>query len=433
MMSEVKFSDLELCDEILRSLKKLKYSEPTAIQKQAIPEILNSKDVLGIAQTGTGKTAAFCLPLLDKLVKSDSSLVKRSCKLLILTPTRELAIQIFKKIKSYGYLTNLSYSLIYGGIGKAEQIESLREGVDVIVATPGRLLDLWEYEKVEFDSIEHLVLDEADRMLDMGFIDELEEILAELPEKRQSLFFSATMSDEVKTLSEEILKSPSVIEVAPPATVATSIDQKVMYVDKEHKLKLLFHVIDQNPDGKFLVFVDMKRTTRKLGQELAKRGIKVSVINGDKLQAARQQAINEFAKGSTDVLVATDVAARGLDIKGVTHVINYELTHIAESYVHRIGRAGRAGEKGYAISFTTGDEKSYLAHAEKLTNEKVELIEDQPFHSIKAFETPLMKVGKAKAKIEREKGKVERLKSNSKSNSKFKSKNNKKSNYKKNK
>lgn len=409
-MINSKFLDFQLCDEIQRSLKKLKYTTPTAIQQKAIPEILNAKDVLGIAQTGTGKTAAFCLPLLELLVRSKSKPVKRSCRLLILAPTRELAIQLFKKVKSYAYLTNLNFALVYGGVGKAEQIESLREGVDVLVATPGRLLDLWEYEKVEFDSVEYLVLDEADRMLDMGFIEELEDLLRMLPEKRQNLFFSATMSQEVKTLSESILKNPSLIEVAPPATVSADVDQKVMYVDKEHKLKLLFHVIEENPDGKFLVFVDMKRTTRKLGQELAKKGFRVSVINGDKLQAARQQAINEFAKGSTDILVATDVAARGLDIKGVTHVINYELTHIAESYVHRIGRVGRAGEKGYAISFTTGDEKSYLAHAEKLTKESVELVTEQPFHSQKAFDTPLMKVGKAKAKIEREKGKVERLK-----------------------
>ena len=409
-MINSKFLDFQLCDEIQRSLKKLKYTTPTAIQQKAIAEILNAKDVLGIAQTGTGKTAAFCLPLLELLVRSKSKPVKRSCRLLILAPTRELAIQLFKKVKSYAYLTNLNFALVYGGVGKAEQIESLREGVDVLVATPGRLLDLWEYEKFEFDSVEYLVLDEADRMLDMGFIEELEDLLRMLPEKRQNLFFSATMSQEVKTLSESILKNPSLIEVAPPATVSADVDQKVMYVDKEHKLKLLFHVIEENPDGKFLVFVDMKRTTRKLGQELAKKGFRVSVINGDKLQAARQQAINEFAKGSTDILVATDVAARGLDIKGVTHVINYELTHIAESYVHRIGRVGRAGEKGYAISFTTGDEKSYLAHAEKLTKESVELVTEQPFHSQKAFDTPLMKVGKAKAKIEREKGKVERLK-----------------------
>lgn len=409
-MSEAKFLDFQLCNEIQKSLKKLKYTTSTAIQRKAIPDILESKDVLGIAQTGTGKTAAFCLPLLELLLRSEKAPVKRSCRLLILAPTRELAIQIFKKIKSYGYLTKLKFALIYGGVGKEEQIDSLREGVDVLVATPGRLIDLWEYEKVEFDSVEHFVLDEADRMLDMGFIDDLEDLMRMLPEKRQSLFFSATMSPEVKTLSEGILKEPSIIEVAPPATVSADVDQKVMYVDKEHKLKLLFHVIEQNPEGKFLVFVDMKRTTRKLGQELAKKGLRVSVINGDKLQAARQQAINEFAKGSTDILVATDVAARGLDIKGVTHVINYELTHIAESYVHRIGRVGRAGEKGFAISFTTGDEKSYLAHAEKLTKEPVELIIDHPFHSKKAFDTPLMKVGNAKAKIEREKGKVERLK-----------------------
>lgn len=413
-MSELKFSDLKLCDELLKSLKKLKYSTPTAIQEKAIPEILESNDVLGIAQTGTGKTAAFCLPVLNMLVKNDSPVAKRSCRCLILTPTRELAIQIHKNIKSYAYLTNLSCALIYGGVGKAEQIESLRDGVDILVATPGRLMDLWDFEKVEFDSVKHFILDEADRMLDMGFIEELEDVIRNLPENRQNLFFSATMSEEVKNLSKEILKNPSVIEVAPPATVATSIDQKVMYVDKENKLKLLFHIIEQNPDGKFLVFVDMKRTSRKLGQELDKKGFKVSVINGDKLQAARQQAINEFAKGNTDILVATDVAARGLDIKGVTHVVNYELTHIAESYVHRIGRVGRAGEQGFAISFTTGDEKSYLAHAEKLTKEKVDLIVDQPFHSEIAFNTPLMKVGKAKAKIEREKGKVERLKSNTK-------------------
>ena len=409
-VSDSKFSDFQLCDELQRSLKKLKYTNPTAIQQKAIPEILEAKDVLGIAQTGTGKTAAFCLPLLDQLVRSESKPVKRGCRLLIMAPTRELAIQLFKKIKSYAYLTKLSFALVYGGVGRAEQVESLRNGVDVLVATPGRLLDLWDYQKVEFDSIEYFVLDEADRMLDMGFIDELKDIIEMLPEKRQNLFFSATMSEEVKSLSQKILSEPSVIEVAPPATVSADVDQKVMYVDKEHKLKLLFHIIEQSPEGKFLVFVDMKRTTRKIGQELAKKGYKVSIINGDKLQAARQQAINEFAKGSTDILVATDVAARGLDIKGVTHVINYELTHIAESYVHRIGRVGRAGQKGFAISFTTGDEKSYLAHAERLTKEPVELITEQPFHSQKAFNTPLMKVGKAKAKIEREKGKVERLK-----------------------
>ncbi|MEE6249082.1 MAG: DEAD/DEAH box helicase, partial [Bdellovibrionota bacterium] len=249
-MINSKFLDFQLCDEIQRSLKKLKYTTPTAIQQKAIPEILNAKDVLGIAQTGTGKTAAFCLPLLELLVRSKSKPVKRSCRLLILAPTRELAIQLFKKVKSYAYLTNLNFALVYGGVGKAEQIESLREGVDVLVATPGRLLDLWEYEKFEFDSVEYLVLDEADRMLDMGFIEELEDLLRMLPEKRQNLFFSATMSQEVKTLSESILKNPSLIEVAPPATVSADVDQKVMYVDKEHKLKLLFHVIEENPDGK---------------------------------------------------------------------------------------------------------------------------------------------------------------------------------------
>ncbi|MBT4760274.1 MAG: DEAD/DEAH box helicase [Bdellovibrionaceae bacterium] len=399
-MEQVSFSDLNLIAPLNKALKRIGYETPTPIQQKAIPLVLNGHDLLGIAQTGTGKTAAFCLPILDHLHKSTTRRQSQRPRSLILTPTRELAIQIHENLREYGSDLSLTYSVIFGGVGQTKQVKELRRGVDVLVATPGRLLDLIQQRYLNLDSVEVFVLDEADRMLDMGFMRDIKRILPMLPKKRHNLFFSATMPKEIQKLAETILVRPKKVEVTPQATTVEKIDQSVMFVEKKDKLNLLVHLLKDNKKQKTLVFVEMKHVANKVSEKLVKNGIGSSAIHGNKTQGARQKAIKDFSQGNTNVLVATDIASRGIDIDGITHVINYELSNIAESYVHRIGRTARAGASGKAISLVTGDEKSYLANVERVIKQKISVDKDQPYHSDVAENAKTTKVGAAKKKIE---------------------------------
>lgn len=394
------FADLNLNPIIQNSLKLAGYDTPTPIQQQAIPVILQGHDLLGIAQTGTGKTAAFCLPILDLLHQRQIRREPRCPRVLVLTPTRELAIQIHQSLLTYGNGLKQKYSVIYGGVGQGTQVRDLSQGTDVLVATPGRLLDLIEQRHLKLDRVEIFVLDEADRMLDMGFMRDIKRILPLLPAKRHNLFFSATMPPEIQTLAHTILKHPQKVEVTPPATTVERIHQMVMFVEKKDKMDLLVHLLKHKSQKKTLVFVEMKHVANKVSEKLLKNGISSAAIHGNKSQGARQRAIQDFTNDRVKVLVATDIASRGIDIDGITHVINYELSNIPESYVHRIGRTARAGADGSAISLVTGEEKSYLASIERTTKQVIEVVTDQPYHSETAARASIMSVGKAKAQIE---------------------------------
>ncbi len=366
----------------------------------SIPLILEGKDLLGIAQTGTGKTAAFCLPILNSLYTNKIRLEPRAPRALVLTPTRELAIQIHQNLQTYGKHLKQKYTVIFGGVGQGNQVRDLQNGTDVLVATPGRLLDLIEQRYLKLDKIEIFVLDEADRMLDMGFMRDIRRIIPLLPAKRHNLFFSATMPSEIQTLANTILKNPEKVEVTPAATTVKRINQSVMFVEKQDKVNLLVHLLKDTRKQKTLVFVEMKHAADRVAEKLSKSGIHAAVIHGNKSQNARQRAIADFTEDRVKVLIATDIASRGIDIDGITHVINYELSNIAESYVHRIGRTARAGAEGDAISLVTGDEKSYLANIEKTIKHKIDVVVDHPYHSEMAATSTIMSVGKAKVKIE---------------------------------
>ncbi|MFZ4403339.1 MAG: DEAD/DEAH box helicase [Pseudobdellovibrionaceae bacterium] len=394
------FSDLNLIAPIQQSLSEAEYKVPTPIQQQAIPLILDGHDVLGIAQTGTGKTAAFCLPILNILYNKQTRREPRACRSLILTPTRELAIQIHQNLQTYGRHLKQKYAVIFGGVGQGNQVRDLQQGVDVLVATPGRLLDLIQQRHLRLDRVEIFVLDEADRMLDMGFMRDINKVIPLLPVKRHNLFFSATMPAEIQKLAHTILRDPKKVEVTPPATTVKRIHQTVMYVDKKDKMDLLVHLLKNKNMRKTLVFVEMKHVANKVSEKLEKNGISSAAIHGNKSQGARQRAIADFSNDKVQVLVATDIASRGIDIDGITHVINYELSNIAESYVHRIGRTARAGADGSAVSLVTGEEKSYLVNVERTTKQNIEVITDQPYHSESAANANVMSVGQAKAQIE---------------------------------
>ncbi len=401
-MKTLNFSDLKLADPIQDALKTVGYETPTPIQQQTIPYVLDGHDVLGIAQTGTGKTAAFCLPMVNHLLVNMAKRAPKSPRALILTPTRELAIQIHQNLKEYGQNTQQKYSVIFGGVKQGKQVNELKKGVDVLVATPGRLLDLINQGFLKLDSVEVFVLDEADRMLDMGFMKDIKKILPLLPKKRHNLFFSATMPTEIEKLANTILQNPKTVEVTPPATTVSRIDQSVMYVDKKDKLNLLIHLLQGQKKQKTLVFVEMKYVANRVTEKLEKNGIRAVAIHGNKSQNARQQAIKDFTDGKVGVMVATDIASRGIDIDGITHIINYELSNVAESYVHRIGRTARAGADGAAISLVTADEKSYLVNIEKTTDQEIPVDIDQPYHCEEARQATTVKVGKAKRKLENE-------------------------------
>lgn len=410
----VTFSQLNLVPPIQKALAKIGYETPTPIQEQTIPTALSGQDVLGIAQTGTGKTAAFCLPTIHYLYKNNKKRQPQSPRALILTPTRELAIQIHENLTSYGQNTQQNYAVIFGGVRQGRQVTELKKGVDILVATPGRLLDLMSQGFINLNNIEVFVLDEADRMLDMGFMRDIKKILPHLPKKRHSLFFSATMPTEIQKLANSILVEPKTVEVTPPATTVKRIAQSAMYVDKKDKINLLIHLL-KDKKQKTLVFVEMKHVANKVADKLEANGITAAAIHGNKSQNARQQAIKDFTDGKVSVLVATDIASRGIDIDGITHVINYQLSNVAESYVHRIGRTARAGADGVAISLVTADEKSYLANIEKTTDQKIAIDKNQPYHSQEAEGASVMKVGVAKKKMEAER-KQERRKSFRKKN-----------------
>lgn len=395
-----KFTDLPLIAPLQFALRDANYEKPTPIQEAAIPIILEGKDLLGIAQTGTGKTAAFCLPLLQNLAKDSKRPEPKSVRALILTPTRELAIQIADNVKVYGKHLKLTSTVVFGGVGQTPQAKALAPGVDILVATPGRLMDLYSQNLLRLAKVEVFILDEADRMLDMGFLQDVKKILPLLPRKRHSLFFSATMPREIRDLAHTILVNPEKVEVTPPATTAEKIDQKVMFVDKSKKIDLLIHLMQQPGFEKVLVFSAMKHGANRVTERLIKAGIKAAAIHSDKSQGARQRALEEFKSGAVQVLVATDIAARGIDIDQITHVINMELPHIPETYVHRIGRTARAGQTGISISLCTGEERSFVFAIEKTTRTKMEVLTDHPFHSDAAASAEILSVGKAKAILE---------------------------------
>ena len=373
----MKFDELGLLPELLRAVQDAGYTEPTPIQAQAIPVVLEGRDVMGGAQTGTGKTAGFTLPLLHKLARhasSSPSPARHPVRALILTPTRELAMQVYDNVKTYSKYIPLRSVCIYGGVDMKAQIAELKEGREIVVATPGRLLDHVQQKTVSFNAVEFLVLDEADRMLDMGFIPDIRRILALLPKERQSLLFSATFSDEIKKLADAMLKSPQLIEVARRNTVSETITHRVHPVAADRKRYLLLHLLQDPKWSQVLVFVGTKFGTARLATWLERQGINAVAIHGDKSQQQRTEALEAFKAGRARVMVATDVAARGLDIDDLPHVINYELPRVAEDYIHRIGRTGRAGKPGDATSLVAPEEKPQLADIEKLIKFKIEQV-----------------------------------------------------------
>ena len=346
------FKDLHVAEPILKALKTEGYTTPTPIQAQAIPLALQRKDILGVAQTGTGKTAAFAIPIIQMLCEEKQpDAHKRVIRSLILTPTRELAIQIGESFATYGKHTDLKYRVIFGGVNQHGQVEALRAGIDVLIATPGRLLDLMSQRHVHLNNVRFFVLDEADRMLDMGFVHDVKKVIAKLPAKKQTLFFSATMPPEIVHLAGSILVNPSTVAVTPISSTVDIVNQVVYFVDRENKKHLLKEVLKDPKIERVLVFTRTKHGADKVVKELIRAGIKAQAIHGNKSQNARQDALNNFKSKATRVLVATDIAARGIDIDDLTHVINFELPNVPESYVHRIGRTGRAGASGIAIAF----------------------------------------------------------------------------------
>ncbi|WP_224247767.1 DEAD/DEAH box helicase [Hyalangium gracile] len=377
------FDELKLAEPLLRAVKEEGYTTPTPIQQQAIPPALEGRDVLGCAQTGTGKTAAFALPILHRLStgRPVPPAHGRPIRALILTPTRELASQIVESFQAYGRFTKLTWAVIFGGVGQNAQEQALRRGVDVLVATPGRLLDLMSQGFVSYKALEVFVLDEADRMLDMGFIHDVKRVIAQLPQKRQTLFFSATMPPEIQALSKSLLKDPARVEVVPQSTTAEKVDQKLYFVEREQKRHLLVHLLGDTTIRRALVFTRTKHGANRVTKQLMAARITAEAIHGNKSQNARERALDSFKDGSCRVLVATDIAARGIDIEGITHVINFDLPNIPESYVHRIGRTGRAGAAGIALSFCDTEERAYLKDIERTIRRHVPVVTDHPFRS----------------------------------------------------
>jgi len=375
----MKFTELKLRDNILRAIKDQGYTEPTPIQAKAIPIVLEGKDVLAGAQTGTGKTAGFTLPILELLSKKPKTQGKRKVSVLVLTPTRELAAQVAESVKTYGKYLPFKSTVIFGGVSINPQIHTLKNGVDIVIGTPGRILDLMNQRALDLSNVEHFILDEADRMLDMGFIHDIKKILKVLPQKRQNLLFSATFSKEIKTLADGLLNSPILIEVARTNETSAQVEQIVYPVDKARKRELLSQMISENKWTQVLVFTRTKHGANRLSEQLGKDGITSAAIHGNKSQNARTKALADFKNGKIRVLVATDIAARGIDIDQLAHVVNYELPNIAEDYVHRIGRTGRAGNSGQAISLVCVDEHEYLRNIEALIRKRVPQVQIKGF------------------------------------------------------
>jgi ATP-dependent RNA helicase RhlE len=373
------FKDLNLIEPLQRAITKEGYTEPTPIQAQAIPDLLKGIDLIGIAQTGTGKTAAFVLPILQRMTEK----YPRLPRVLVLAPTRELAAQIGDSFAVYGQFMKFKHTVIFGGVGQKPQTDALARGVDIVVATPGRLLDLMEQGFMRLNHIEFFVLDEADRMLDMGFIHDIRKIITKLPQNRQSLFFSATMSPQINELASKLLRNPVHVYVAPQATTVERVEQCLFYVDKGSKERLLLELLRQKHMTTVLLFTRTKHHANKIAEFLNRNGVRADAIHGNKSQSHRTQAMNDFKTGKTRVLVATDIAARGIDIDNISHVINFELPNEPEIYVHRIGRTARAGADGTAYSFCAADERMYLNDIEKLIRQKIKVMEHK-FHSDQA-------------------------------------------------
>lgn len=382
----MQFKELNVTPNILKALEKENYEVPTPIQEKAIPIILKGKDLLGCAQTGTGKTAAFAIPTLQ-LLSEEKRLHREEghIRALIVTPTRELAIQIYESFSTYGKYTKLEFCVIFGGVSQKPQEEKLKKGVDILVATPGRLLDLMNQKQIDLTYIKILILDEADRMLDMGFINDVKKIIAKTPVNKQTLLFSATMPPDIAKLSNDLLKNPSKVEITPVSSTVDTIQQYLYYVDKNNKKHLLTHILKDKSISSVLVFSRTKHGADRIVRQLLKEKVTAKAIHGDKSQGARQSALNDFKNKELRVLVATDIAARGIDIDELSHVINYDLPEVPETYVHRIGRTGRAGLLGTAISFCDFDEKEQLADIEKLIKKKLIEIKEHPYPLINNF------------------------------------------------
>ena len=373
------FNELNLIAPILKALETEGYTNPTPIQEQAIPILLQGKDLLGCAQTGTGKTAAFAIPILQTLHAQHAERSPKVIKTLILTPTRELAIQIGESFAAYGKHLHLRHTVIFGGVPQGSQVQALRQGIDILIATPGRLLDLMNQGYISFRDISIFVLDEADRMLDMGFIHDVKKVVAKLPAKRQTLFFSATMPPEIQKLANTILVNPEKVEVTPASTTAETVVQSVYFVDKKDKRQLLTHVLKDPAIKRVLVFTRTKHGADKVVKDLEKVDIRAAAIHGNKSQNNRQRALGDFKESKIRVLVATDIAARGLDVDMLSHVINYEIPEVPETYVHRIGRTGRAGASGIAMSFCDAEERADWRNIEKLTGQKIPVNNAHPY------------------------------------------------------
>ena len=394
------FENLNLIEPLLKALQQEGYTTPTPIQEQAIPIVLHGKDLLGCAQTGTGKTAAFSLPILQKLYKTDQ---KKNIKALILTPTRELAIQIGECFEAYGRYTGIKHTVIFGGVSQKPQTDALQGGTQILVATPGRLLDLIDQHYISLKSIDFFVLDEADRMLDMGFIHDIKRILKLLPIQRQTLFFSATMPPEIEKLANSMLTNPEKVEVTPASSTVDTISQSVYFVEKQQKKDLLIHLLKNPSVESVLIFTRTKYGADKLARTLTKAGIGAEAIHGNKTQNARQRALTNFKNHTLRALIATDIAARGIDVDLLSHVINYELPNIPETYVHRIGRTGRAGNEGTAISFCESEELPYLKDIQKLIGKNIPVVKDHPFITQEGIKAQSEKAEEIKVKTKEKK------------------------------
>ena len=378
----MQFQDLKLVDPLLRALSAEGYTEPTPIQEQAIPHALEGKDLIGCAQTGTGKTAGFALPIIQRLIANGGNRKYRAIRALILSPTRELASQIDDSFHAYGRYTDLKHTVVFGGVGQHSQVKAIKRGVDILVATPGRLLDLMNQGVIRLDRLEVFVLDEADRMLDMGFIHDVRRVIKVLPTNRQTMLFSATMPQDIQDLADTMLTNPVKVEVTPQATTVDKITQSVYYVEKQDKRALLEHLLlDDNGIKRVLVFTRTKHGANRLAEQLERAKIKSEAIRGNKSQTARERALSAFKSGKVRVLVATDIASRGIDVDDVTHVINFDIPNEPESYVHRIGRTARAGADGIAYSFCDVDERKFLKDIEKLIRLNVPVVEEHPYVS----------------------------------------------------
>ncbi|MDU4859616.1 MAG: DEAD/DEAH box helicase [Terrisporobacter othiniensis] len=376
----MQFTDLDIIRPIQKALKEEGYIKPTPIQSKSITPLLEGRDLLGCAQTGTGKTAAFAIPIIQQIYNDKKTLKgKRTIKAVILAPTRELAIQIEENFVAYARHTNIKSLVIFGGVSQNPQVKALKEGVDILIATPGRMLDLYNQKFLKLNDVKHFVLDEADSMLDMGMIHDVKRIISHLPKVRQNIFFSATMPKEISKLADSIFKNPVKVEVAPVSSTTEMVEQNIYFVSKKQKTKLLIELLKNNPKESVLVFSRTKHGANKITKDLISSSISAAAIHGNKSQNARQLALNEFKEGKIRVLVATDIAARGIDIDELPFVINYDLPEVAETYVHRIGRTGRAGRSGRATAFCSMEERDLYKAIEKLINKKIEVVENHSF------------------------------------------------------